>query len=89
MRFLLLLAVMMALSSGPVFAQYDDEAQGLFDEEPATINPDEDQIDIPLGDDSSGLKDAETEEVTEQTLCCQMPESERAGDELCKDIVCP
>ena len=89
MRLLLLLAVVLTLAPGLAHAQYNDEEQGLFDEEPVTINPDEDQIDIPLGDDSSGLKDVETEEVTEQTLCCQMPESERASDDLCTNIVCP
>jgi hypothetical protein len=40
-----------------------------------------------LGD--SGAEDVETEDVTEETLCCQMSEAERAGNDLCTNVECP
>jgi hypothetical protein len=74
------------------YGQTNDADQGLFESEATVDEPSSDQVDIPLNDiddDSSGLRDDETENVTEQTLCCQMSESERAGDDLCANVSCP
>ncbi len=88
MRFLATLLVVLLLAPGIVQAQYDDPDSDLLNIEPGTVDPDSDQIDIPLGDDS-GTKDAETDRVTEETLCCQMPDDVREADELCADVECP
>jgi hypothetical protein len=92
MRILLSLTVVLLLTSGLAYAQSEDADEGLFESEQTVDEPTDDQINIPLNDDgeeSSGLKDVETEDVTEQTLCCQMSESERAGDDLCANVTCP
>lgn len=88
MRLLVSLLIVLMLAPGVVHAQYDDPDADLLDIEPGTVDPDSDQIDIPLGDDS-GAKDAETEQVTEETLCCQMPDDVREADELCANVECP
>lgn len=92
MRIFLSLAVALMLASGVAYGQTNDADESLFESEATVDEPSSDQVDIPLddiGDDSSGLKDVETENVTEQTLCCQMSESERAGDDLCAEVSCP
>jgi hypothetical protein len=92
MRILLPLTMALLLACGVAYGQTNDADEGLFESEATADEPDSDQVDIPLddiGDDSSGLKDVETENVTEQTLCCQMSESERAGDDLCANVTCP
>lgn len=102
MRFLISLTVVMLLTSGAAYAQSDDNDQSLFESESTVDEPTDDQVDIPLGDDDgdndsmtdpslddTGVEDVETENVTEETLCCQMSESERAGNELCVNITCP
>ncbi len=88
MRLLVSLLVILMLAPAAVQAQYDDPDADLLNIEPGTVDPDSDQIYIPLGDDSSA-KNAETERVTEETLCCQMPEDVRAADELCANVECP
>ncbi|MEM7123543.1 MAG: hypothetical protein AAF563_19870 [Pseudomonadota bacterium] len=88
MRIVLSLMVVLMLTPATVHAQYDDPDADLLNIEPGTVDPDSDQIDIPLGDDSSA-KDAETDRVTEETLCCQMPDDVRAADELCANVECP
>jgi hypothetical protein len=92
MRTLLSLTVVLLLTSGLAYAQSDDADESLFESEATVDEPTDDQISIPLngdGDESTGQEDVETENVTEQTLCCQMSESERVGDDLCADVTCP
>jgi hypothetical protein len=91
MRALLSCAVVLLLASGVAFGQSDDDDQSLFESEATVDEPTDDQIDIPLGDsgDDSGALAVETENVTEETLCCQMSESEREGDDLCQNVTCP
>jgi hypothetical protein len=92
MRILLPFTMILLFASGMAYGQTNDADQGLFESEATVDEPSSDQVDIPLNDiddDSSGLRDVETENVTEQTLCCQMSESERAGDDLCANVSCP
>ena len=88
MRSLILLCVLLLLVPAIGHAQYDDPDTDLLNIEPDVANPDEGQIDIPLGE-TNNAKDAEAEAVTEQTLCCRMPDDVRESDELCADVECP
>ena len=88
MRLVLSIVLFLTLASGVAYAQFDDNDQGLFENEATVDEPTDDQLNIDLGGDQ-GAKDVETEDVTEETLCCQMPESQRASDELCADVTCP
>jgi hypothetical protein len=88
MRLVLSTVLFLTLSSGVAYAQFEDNDEGLFESEAQVDEPTDDQLNIDLGGDQ-GAKDVETEDVTEETLCCQMPESERVGDDLCADVTCP
>jgi len=69
-------------------AQFADETQSLFDISPSKVDRTTNQIVIEFKEEEV-IEEVEADEVTDEGVCCELPEEERMASDICVNVICP
>ncbi|MEM7121516.1 MAG: hypothetical protein AAF563_09590 [Pseudomonadota bacterium] len=68
-------------------AQFADETQSLFGVSPSTVDRTTNQVIIEFKEEK--IVEEISVEESEEGICCQLPEEERAASDACLNVTCP